>query len=142
MAAEGVAACCTCAGTRAAGSVCSTSSSAYAAAGRGVWTPWTPRPSSGLPVDAREYSCRGRDPAPISGCAVVRLLHQQPAEGRDAAPRTGHRRSTAVEPLTTTPTSTANAGYLRTKRDRMGHTLLIDNDLTGSWNEPQARLTA
>jgi 3,4-dihydroxy 2-butanone 4-phosphate synthase/GTP cyclohydrolase II len=33
----------------------------------------------------------------------------------------------AVEPISIAPVET-NAGYLRTKRDRMGHNLLLDAD--------------
>ena len=73
----------------------------------------------GLPVDDREYAAGAAILSDL-GAREVRLLTNNPLKVE------GLRRHgvtvAAVEPLTTAPTL-ANAGYLRTKRDRMGHHL-------------------
>ena len=77
----------------------------------------------GLPVDSREYAAGAAILADL-GLAAVRLLTNNPRKvaglrrhGVDVA---------AVEPLTV-PATWANAGYLRTKRDRLGHELDLDD---------------
>jgi 3,4-dihydroxy 2-butanone 4-phosphate synthase/GTP cyclohydrolase II len=71
----------------------------------------------GLPVDDREYAA-GAAILTDLGASSVRLLTNNPLKVE------GLRRHgievTTVEPLLAPPTL-ANAGYLRTKRDRMGH---------------------
>jgi len=73
----------------------------------------------GLPVDDREYAA-GAAILTDLGVDAVRLLTNNPRKVE------GLRRHgvevASVEPLTTTPTL-ANASYLRTKRDRLGHQL-------------------
>nr|WP_294690328.1 3,4-dihydroxy-2-butanone-4-phosphate synthase [uncultured Friedmanniella sp.] len=76
----------------------------------------------GLPVDGREYAAGAAILADL-GLTSVRLLTNNPRKvaglrqhGVDVA---------AVEPLTV-PATLANAGYLRTKRDRLGHELDLD----------------
>ena len=73
----------------------------------------------GLPVDSREYAAGAAILADLN-LTAVRLLTNNPRKvaglrrhGVDVA---------AVEPLTVPPT-VANVGYLRTKRDRLGHEL-------------------
>lgn len=73
----------------------------------------------GLPVDDREYAT-GAAILTDLGVASVRLLTNNPLKV-DGLRRHGITVDT-VEPLVTVPTL-ANAGYLRTKRDRMGHDL-------------------
>ena len=78
----------------------------------------------GLPIDAREYAA-GAAILTDLGINSVRLLTNNPMKvdalrGKDIA-------IAAVEPISIRPVE-ANAGYLRTKRDRMGHTLLVDLD--------------
>ena len=75
-----------------------------------------------LPVDAREYAA-GAAILTDLGLDSVRLLTNNPAKvdalrglGVDVA---------AVERLAVAPTTT-NRAYLRTKRERMGHDLLVD----------------
>ena len=82
----------------------------------------------GLPVDAREYAAAAGILVDL-GLSAVRLLTNNPAKvdglrahGVDVA---------AVERLRTTPLPT-NARYLRTKRDRMGHDLVLDPTQTGT----------
>ncbi len=78
----------------------------------------------GLPIDAREY---------IAGTAIltdlgvnsVRLLTNNPLKV-NALSKSGITVA-AVETISIPPVET-NAGYLRTKRNRMGHTLLLDAD--------------
>ena len=78
----------------------------------------------GLPIDAREYAA-GAAILTDLGINSVRLLTNNPMKvdalrGKDIV-------IAAVEPISIRPVE-ANAGYLRTKRDRMGHTLLVDVD--------------
>ena len=92
----------------------------------------------GLPVDRREYAA-GAAVLGDLGVRAVRLLTGNPLKvaglrqhGIDVA---------AVEPLTTVPTL-ANAGYLRTKRDRLGHRLDHDGTVTEGPAGPRHRPTA
>ena len=55
----------------------------------------------------------------------VRLLTNNPLKV-DALRRSGIAVA-AIEPISIPPVET-NAGYLRTKRDRMGHTLTLHSD--------------
>ena len=74
----------------------------------------------GLPADARDYGA-GAQILRDLGVAPVRLLTNNPDEGR--RPRgLRHRASSSRSPLTPRPND-HNLGYLRTKRDRMGHSL-------------------
>jgi 3,4-dihydroxy 2-butanone 4-phosphate synthase / GTP cyclohydrolase II len=75
-----------------------------------------------LPVDGREYAA-GAAILTALGLGPVRLLTNNPAKV-EALRRYGIEVA-AVEGLSIAPT-TANRAYLRTKRDRMGHDLLID----------------
>ena len=77
----------------------------------------------GLPVDGREYGAAAGI-LHASGAGRIRLLTNNPrkvdalvAAGIDVA---------SIEPLRIPPTAT-NVAYLRTKRDRLGHTLDIDH---------------
>ena len=77
----------------------------------------------GAPVDARSYG----DAAAILrdlGIASVHLLTNNPAKG-DGLAALGTAVD-AVEPLATAPTA-ENEGYLRAKRDRLGHRLHPDD---------------
>ena len=76
----------------------------------------------GLPVDAREYAA-GAAVLVDLGIASVRLLTNNPSKVN--ALRDHGIEVTAVERITIAPLPT-NEGYLRTKRDRMGHDLLVD----------------
>lgn len=76
----------------------------------------------GLPVDARDYTAGAAILVDL-GLDAVRLLTNNPLKVR--ALRDNDITVTAVEPISIPPTDT-NAGYLRTKRDRMGHLLLIE----------------
>jgi 3,4-dihydroxy 2-butanone 4-phosphate synthase/GTP cyclohydrolase II len=78
----------------------------------------------GLPIDAREYAAGAAILADL-GVGSVRLLTNNPL--KVAALSESGITVAAVEPITVAPVET-NAGYLRTKRDRMGHTLLLDAD--------------
>lgn len=73
----------------------------------------------GLPVDAREY---GAAAAILRWLEVgdIRLLSNNPAKADDL--HTHGVRVSEMVPLCT-PATAANARYLRTKRDRMGHTI-------------------
>ncbi|GAA2163299.1 bifunctional 3,4-dihydroxy-2-butanone-4-phosphate synthase/GTP cyclohydrolase II [Pedococcus bigeumensis] len=75
-----------------------------------------------LPVDAREYAA-GAAILSALGLSAVRLLTNNPAKV-EALSRYGIT-VTAVERLSIAPNS-ANRAYLRTKRDRMGHDLVVD----------------
>ena len=86
----------------------------------------------GLPVDDREYAA-GAAVLTDLGVSSVRLLTNNPLKV-DGLLRHGIAVS-AVEPLTTTPTL-ANAGYLRTKRDRMGHQMDTSPDLGSRGTTP------
>lgn len=81
----------------------------------------------GLPIDAREYTA-GAAILTDLGVDSVRLLTNNPA--KVDALRDHHVDVAAVEPISIPPFTT-NASYLRTKRDRMGHTLLIDANTDG-----------
>lgn len=75
-----------------------------------------------LPVDAREYAA-GAAILTDLGVGAVRLLTNNPAKVEALR---GHGvEVAAVERLSIAATPT-NRGYLRTKRDRMGHDLLMD----------------
>jgi 3,4-dihydroxy 2-butanone 4-phosphate synthase/GTP cyclohydrolase II len=95
----------------------------------------------GLPVDDREYAA-GAAILTDLGVSAVRLLTNNPLKV-DGLRRHGVE-VTTVEPLVTTPTL-ANAGYLRTKRDRMGHQLDAGPGATpaegsdGSWSRATSR---
>ena len=75
-----------------------------------------------LPVDGREYAA-GAAVLQALGLSSVRLLTNNPAKV-EALSRYGISVA-GVERLSTTP-NPANRSYLRTKRDRMGHDLVID----------------
>lgn len=75
----------------------------------------------GLPIDAREYMA-GAAILTDLGVSSVRLLTNNPLKV-DALSTSGIAVA-AVETISIPPVET-NAGYLRTKRDRMGHTLLF-----------------
>ena len=77
----------------------------------------------GLPIDAREYAA-GAAVLLDLGVQELRLLTNNPAKV-DAMREHGIR-VVAVERLRITPVA-ENAAYLRTKRDRMGHDLVIDS---------------
>jgi 3,4-dihydroxy 2-butanone 4-phosphate synthase/GTP cyclohydrolase II len=78
----------------------------------------------GLPIDAREYTA-GAAILTDLGIDSVRLLTNNPLKV-DALNGMGITVA-AVEPISIPPVAT-NAKYLRTKRDRMGHTLFINAD--------------
>jgi 3,4-dihydroxy 2-butanone 4-phosphate synthase/GTP cyclohydrolase II len=83
----------------------------------------------GLPVDDREYAAGAAILADL-GLSSVRLLTNNPGKVDDL--RRHGVAVTAVEPLHTVPT-VANAGYLRTKRERLGHVF----DAGPAADEPQ-----
>ena len=76
----------------------------------------------GLPVDARDYSVAAGILTDL-GVGSLRLLTNNPA--KVAGLRAHGIEVSAVERLRTAPLPT-NAAYLRTKRDRMGHDLVLD----------------
>ncbi|HEY5979892.1 MAG TPA: 3,4-dihydroxy-2-butanone-4-phosphate synthase [Microlunatus sp.] len=76
----------------------------------------------GLPVDARDYTA-GAAILTDLGVSSVRLLTNNPLKVAALAERA--IAVTAVVPICIAPVET-NVGYLQTKRDRMGHTLLVD----------------
>lgn len=78
----------------------------------------------GLPIDAREYAA-GAAILTDLGVNSVRLLTNNPLKVK-ALSQSGITVA-AVESISIPPVET-NAGYLRTKRDRMGHTLPLDAD--------------
>jgi 3,4-dihydroxy 2-butanone 4-phosphate synthase/GTP cyclohydrolase II len=80
-----------------------------------------------LPVDGREYAA-GAAIITELGLGPIRLLTNNPA--KVTAMRSLGIDVAAVERLSTVPTS-ANRDYLRTKRDRMGHDLVIDASAAG-----------
>ncbi len=82
----------------------------------------------GLPVDAREYVAAAAILADLD-VDGIRLLTNNPAKVEGL--RSFGVEVVAVERLRTAPLST-NAGYLRTKRDRLGHDLVLDPLDTGS----------
>ena len=75
-----------------------------------------------LPVDGREYAA-GAAIVTELGLGPIRLLTNNPAKVH--AMRSLGIEVAAVEGLSTVPT-VANREYLRTKRDRMGHDLVVD----------------
>ena len=77
----------------------------------------------GLPIDAREYAA-GAAVLLDLGVHELRLLTNNPA--KVDAMREHGLRVVAVERLRHAPAA-ENAAYLRTKRDRMGHDLVIDS---------------
>lgn len=81
-----------------------------------------------LPVDAREYAA-GAAILSALGLSSVRLLTNNPTKV-EALSRYGIA-VTAVERLSIAPNS-ANRAYLRTKRDRMGHDLVVDANDRGA----------
>jgi 3,4-dihydroxy 2-butanone 4-phosphate synthase / GTP cyclohydrolase II len=81
-----------------------------------------------LPVDGREYAA-GAAILSALGLRVVRLLTNNPAKV-EALKRYGID-VTAVERISIVPNPT-NRAYLRTKRDRMGHDLVIDSSDHGA----------
>lgn len=78
----------------------------------------------GLPVDAREYTAGAAILADL-GVGSIRLLTNNPLKVN--ALRGSGITIAAVETISIPPVAT-NADYLRTKRDRMGHTLVLDAD--------------
>ncbi|SES40321.1 GTP cyclohydrolase II /3,4-dihydroxy-2-butanone 4-phosphate synthase [Pedococcus cremeus] len=75
----------------------------------------------GLPIDAREYAA-GAAILTELGVHAVRLLTNNPMKVN--AMREHGIEVTAVERISIAPVA-ANAAYLRTKRDRMGHDLIL-----------------
>ena len=75
----------------------------------------------GLPVDSREYGAAAAILDAL-GSTRIRLLTNNP--GKVAALSAAGIDLVSVEPLRTDPT-VANAAYLRAKRDRLGHHLLL-----------------
>ncbi len=82
----------------------------------------------GLPIDAREYAA-GAAVLHDLGIEAVRLLTNNPA--KVLALRDHGVEVSAVERLSIAALPT-NAGYLRTKRDRMGHDLVVDDSDHGA----------
>jgi 3,4-dihydroxy 2-butanone 4-phosphate synthase/GTP cyclohydrolase II len=82
----------------------------------------------GLPIDAREYAA-GAAVLVDLGLDAVRLLTNNPMKVNALR---GHGiEVAAVERISIAPLPT-NEGYLRTKRDRMGHDLLLDSTDQGA----------
>jgi 3,4-dihydroxy 2-butanone 4-phosphate synthase / GTP cyclohydrolase II len=82
----------------------------------------------GLPVDAREYAAGAAILADL-GIPAVRLLTNNPMKVN--AMRELDIEVTAVERLSISPLQD-NRAYLRTKRDRLGHDLLVDTTDQGA----------
>jgi len=82
----------------------------------------------GLPIDAREYAAGAAILADL-GLEAVRLLTNNPMKVN--AMRDYGIEVVAVERLRMVP-GVHNAAYLRTKRDRMGHDLNLDDDDKGA----------
>jgi 3,4-dihydroxy 2-butanone 4-phosphate synthase/GTP cyclohydrolase II len=82
----------------------------------------------GLPIDAREYAA-GAAILTDLGVTSVRLLTNNPLKVN--AMREHGIDVVAVERLSIAPVAT-NAGYLRTKRDRMGHDLMLGAEDSGA----------
>jgi len=82
----------------------------------------------GLPIDAREYAAGAAILADL-GVAAVRLLTNNPMKVN--AMRDYGIEVAAVERLSMVP-GEHNADYLRTKRDRMGHHLILDEHDKGA----------
>jgi len=76
----------------------------------------------GLPIDAREYAAGAAILADL-GVAAVRMLTNNPMKVN--AMRDYGIEVAAVERLSVVP-GAHNKAYLRTKRDRMGHDLILD----------------
>ena len=76
----------------------------------------------GLPVDARDYSAATAILHDL-GIGAVRLLTNNPE--KVASVRSAGIEVATVERLQVAPVAT-NAAYLRTKRDRLGHDLVLD----------------
>jgi len=81
----------------------------------------------GLPADARDYGTGAQILAEL-GVHTVRLLTNNPA--KRAGLEVYGLEVLARVPLPVRPNA-ENIGYLRTKRDRMGHDLLLDHDPLG-----------
>jgi 3,4-dihydroxy 2-butanone 4-phosphate synthase/GTP cyclohydrolase II len=82
----------------------------------------------GLPVDAREYAAGAAILADL-GVSAVRLLTNNPMKVN--AMREFGIEVAAVERLSISPLQD-NRAYLRTKRDRLGHDLLVDTTDQGA----------
>jgi 3,4-dihydroxy 2-butanone 4-phosphate synthase/GTP cyclohydrolase II len=82
----------------------------------------------GLPIDSREYAAGAAILADL-GVGAVRLLTNNPMKVN--AMRDYGIEVAAVERLRMVP-GQHNAGYLRTKRDRMGHDLTLDEHDKGA----------
>jgi 3,4-dihydroxy 2-butanone 4-phosphate synthase/GTP cyclohydrolase II len=82
----------------------------------------------GLPIDAREYAAGAAILVEL-GIESVRLLTNNPMKVN--AMREHGIRVAAVERISIAPLAT-NEAYLRTKRDRMGHDLLLDPEDKGA----------
>jgi GTP cyclohydrolase II len=82
----------------------------------------------GLPIDAREYAAGGAILADL-GLRAVRLLTNNPMKVN--AMRDYGIEVAAVERLSMVP-GEYNKTYLRTKRDRMGHDLILDEHDKGA----------
>jgi 3,4-dihydroxy 2-butanone 4-phosphate synthase/GTP cyclohydrolase II len=82
----------------------------------------------GLPIDAREYAAGAAILADLD-VAAVRLLTNNPMKVN--AMREYGIEVAAVERLSMVP-GAHNEGYLRTKRDRMGHDLILDEHDKGA----------
>ena len=78
---------------------------------------------AGLPVDARNYAAATAILHDL-GIAAVRLLTNNP--DKVEAVRGAGIEVATVERLQVAPVAT-NAAYLRTKRDRLGHDLVLDS---------------
>ncbi len=77
----------------------------------------------GLPIDARDYSSATAILHDL-GISAVRLLTNNP--DKVEAVRTAGIEVATIERLQVAPVPT-NAAYLRTKRDRLGHDLVLDS---------------
>ena len=82
----------------------------------------------GLPVDAREYAAGAAILADL-GVTAVRLLTNNPM--KVSAMREHGIEVAAVERLNIAP-SASNEAYLRTKRDRLGHDLVLGPEDSGA----------
>jgi 3,4-dihydroxy 2-butanone 4-phosphate synthase/GTP cyclohydrolase II len=82
----------------------------------------------GLPIDSREYAAGAAILADL-GLGSVRLLTNNPMKVN--AMRDYGIEVVAVERLSMVP-GAHNAAYLRTKRDRMGHDLILDENDKGA----------
>jgi 3,4-dihydroxy 2-butanone 4-phosphate synthase/GTP cyclohydrolase II len=82
----------------------------------------------GLPIDAREYAAGGAILADLD-IEAVRLLTNNPMKVN--ALREHGLEVAAVEPISIAPLAT-NEAYLRTKRDRLGHSLVLGAHESGA----------